>query len=46
MHDDIREVVANSVIHVDYSIERGIVIERGKTYFRFSNQGSLRISIE
>lgn len=46
VHDAIREAVANAIIHADYRLERGIVIERGKTYFKFSNQGSLRISIE
>lgn len=46
VHDAIREAVANAIIHADYNIERGIVIERGKTYLKFSNQGSLRISIE
>lgn len=46
VHHAIREAVANAIIHADYRLERGIVIERGKTYFKFSNQGSLRISIE
>ena len=46
VHDAIREAVANAIIHADYSLERGIVIERQNTYFKFSNPGSLRISIE
>jgi ATP-dependent DNA helicase RecG len=46
VHTAIREAVANTIIHADYRLPRGIVIERGKTYFKFSNPGSLRISIE
>ena len=41
-----REAVANSLIHADYRLPRGIVIEKGKTYFKISNPGSLRITRE
>lgn len=46
VHHAIREAVANAIIHADYRLERGIVIERQNTCFKFSNPGSLRISIE
>ena len=46
VHHAIREAVANAIIHTDYRLERGIVIERQNTCFKFSNPGSLRISIE
>lgn len=45
-HEAIRETVANAVIHADYSLSRGIVIEKGKTYFKFANPGTLRVSRE
>lgn len=46
VHKAIREAVANAVIHADYSLPRGIVIEKGKTYFKFANPGTLRVSRE
>ena len=46
VHEAVREAVANSLIHADYRLPRGIVIEKGKTYFKFSNPGSLRITRE
>jgi len=46
VHEAVREAVANALIHADYRLQRGIVIEKGKTYFRFSNPGSLRITRE
>lgn len=46
VHDAVREAVANALIHADYRLPRGIVIEKGKTYFKISNPGSLRISRE
>lgn len=46
VHHAIREAVANAIVHADYRLERGIVIERQNTCFKFSNPGSLRISIE
>ncbi len=46
VHEAVREAVANSLIHADYRLPRGIVIEKGKTYFKISNPGSLRITRE
>ncbi|WP_300382600.1 RNA-binding domain-containing protein, partial [Clostridium sp.] len=46
VHEAVREAVANALIHADYKIPRGIVIEKGKTYFRVSNPGNLRITRE
>lgn len=46
VHKAVREAVANAIIHADYRLPRGIVIEKGKIYFKFFNPGSLRISRE
>lgn len=45
LHEALREALANTLIHTDYRVERGIVIEKGENYFKFSNPGTLRISI-
>lgn len=46
VHEAVREAVANALIHADYRLPRGIVIEKGKTFFKISNPGSLRITRE
>ena len=46
LHEAIREALANTLIHADYRVERGIVIEKGDNYFKFSNPGTLRVSLE
>lgn len=46
VHEAVREAVANALIHADYRLPRGIVIEKGKTFFKVSNPGSLRITRE
>lgn len=46
VHEAVREAVANALIHADYRLSRGIVIEKGKTYFKLSNPGNLRITRE
>ncbi len=46
VHKAVREAFANSIIHADYRLPRGIVIEKGKTYFKFFNPGNLRITRE
>jgi ATP-dependent DNA helicase RecG len=46
VHGAVREAVANALIHADYRLPRGIVIEKGKTYFKLSNPGNLRITRE
>lgn len=45
LHEALREALANTLIHTDYRVERGIVVEKGENYFKFSNPGTLRISI-
>lgn len=46
VHEAVREAVANALIHADYRLPRGIVVEKGKTYFKISNPGNLRITRE
>ena len=46
LHEAIREALANTLIHADYRVERGIVVEKGDNYFKFSNPGTLRVSLE
>lgn len=46
LHEAVREALANTLIHTDYRVERGIVIEKGDNYFKFSNPGTLRVSLE
>lgn len=46
VQEAVREAVANALIHAYYRLPRGIVIEKGKTYFKFSNPGKLRITRE
>ena len=46
LHEAIREALANALIHADYRVERGIVVEKGENYFKFSNPGTLRVSLE
>ncbi|MCM3738069.1 hypothetical protein M3215_20340 [Bacillus cytotoxicus] len=45
VHAALREALVNTLAHADYYGDRGIVIEKEKTFFRFSNPGTLRISI-
>ncbi|MGG3803954.1 ATP-binding protein [Metabacillus fastidiosus] len=40
------EVLINTLVHADYEGEGGIVIEKEKNLFRFSNPGLFRISVE
>ncbi|HAB99469.1 MAG TPA: hypothetical protein DCE71_06585 [Parachlamydiales bacterium] len=46
VHEAIRETLVNALIHADYSGQGGIVIEKYKDRFEFSNPGSLLISID
>lgn len=46
VHKALREAVLNTIIHANYFGETGIVIEKEKSFFRFSNSGILRIPIE
>ena len=45
IHVALREALANTLIHADYYGERGIVIEKKHTFFRFANPGSMRVSL-
>ncbi|MGG3925546.1 ATP-binding protein [Metabacillus fastidiosus] len=42
----LHEVLINTLVHADYEGEGGIVIEKEKNLFRFSNPGLFRISVE
>jgi len=42
----LHEAVINALVHADYSGEGGIVIEKERNVYRFSNPGLLRIPIE
>ena len=44
VHDCVREVVANALIHADYHGRRGIVIDRNFENITISNPGCLRVS--
>lgn len=46
VHEAIREALVNALIHADYLGQGGIVIEKYKERFEFSNPGSLLISID
>ena len=42
----LHEAVINALVHADYSGEGGIVIEKERNVYRFSNPGLLRIPME
>ncbi len=46
VHEAIREVLVNALIHGDYQGQGGIVVEKYKDRFEFSNPGLLLISFE
>lgn len=46
VHEALREALANALIHANYSGTQGIVIEKETMAFKFSNPGTLRISME
>lgn len=46
VHVAIREALVNALIHADYQGQGGIVIEKYKDRFEFSNPGSLLISLD
>ncbi len=46
VHEAIREALVNALIHADYLGQGGVVIEKYKDRFEFSNPGSLLISID
>lgn len=42
----LHEVLINAIVHADYYGEGGIVVEKEKTFFQFSNPGLLRMTRE
>ncbi|MDQ0244951.1 hypothetical protein J2S09_002522 [Bacillus fengqiuensis] len=46
IHSALHEVLINTIVHADYYGEGGIVIEKEKNFFQFSNPGLLRITQE
>jgi ATP-dependent DNA helicase RecG len=46
IHSSLHEALINTLVHADYYGEGGIVIEREKSFFQFSNPGTFLISIE
>ncbi|AMV09852.1 AAA family ATPase [Geobacillus thermoleovorans] len=46
VHAALREALVNTLAHADYYGQRGIVIEKEKMLFRFSNPGVLRIPLQ
>ena len=46
VHEAIREALVNALIHADYLGQGGVVIEKYKDRFEFSNPGSLLISFD
>ncbi|MGE3540209.1 MAG: RNA-binding domain-containing protein [Candidatus Tectimicrobiota bacterium] len=46
VHEAIREALVNTLIHADFQGQGGIVVEKYRDRFEFSNPGTLLISIE
>lgn len=46
VHEAIREALANALIHADYNGQGGIVVEKLRDGFEFSNPGTLLISFD
>ncbi len=46
VHEAIREVLVNALIHADYQGQGGIIVEKYRDRFEFSNPGLLLISFE
>ena len=46
IHEAVREVVANALIHADYHGRQGIVVEKKYNEVKVSNPGTMRISKE
>jgi ATP-dependent DNA helicase RecG len=46
VHEAVREALVNALIHADYSGQGGVIIEKYKDRFEFSNPGSLLISLD
>ena len=46
VHEAIREALVNALIHADYNGQGGIVVEKLRDGFEFSNPGTLLVSID
>ena len=46
VHEAIRETLVNALIHADYQGMGGIVVEKYKNHFEFSNPGTLLVSMD
>lgn len=46
VHEAIREALVNALVHADYQGQGGIVVEKYRDRFEFSNPGTLLISFE
>ncbi|MEI6890674.1 MAG: RNA-binding domain-containing protein [Pontiella sp.] len=46
VHEAVREALVNALIHADYRGQGGIIIEKYRDRFEFSNPGSLLVSVE
>ncbi len=46
VHEAIREALVNALIHADYQGQGGIVVEKHRDAFEFSNPGTLLVSLE
>jgi ATP-dependent DNA helicase RecG len=46
VHEAIREALANALIHADYNGQGGIVVEKFRDAFEFSNPGTLLVSMD
>lgn len=46
VHEAIREALVNALIHADYEGQGGVVIEKYRNRFEFSNPGCLLISLD
>ncbi|MBI5552143.1 MAG: putative DNA binding domain-containing protein [Desulfobacterales bacterium] len=46
VHEAIREALVNALIHADYSGQGGIVVEKHRDAFDFSNPGTLLVSFD
>jgi len=46
VHEAIRETFVNAIIHADFRGQGGIIVEKYRDRFEFSNPGSLLLSVE
>jgi len=46
VHEAIREALVNALIHADYRGQGGVIVERYRDHFDFSNPGSLLVGLD